>query len=160
MPITTTRLRSLVVATTVCLSIACALTGAGAARAGSTVAAATPIAVGGNAVGAIRGAGKPQFYAIDLDLAQRVRISFDTPYAGGLTARLFRPGVDDDTLEAARPRNTVQLAKGLTARDIIAARPLDHRGVRSGCRVIHPRCHAACRRHTGPSRRLALNRHG
>ena len=123
MPITTTRLRSLVVATTVCLSIACALTGAGAARAGSTVAAATPITVGGNAVGAIRGSGKPQFYAIDLDLAQRVRISFDTPYAGGLTARLFRPGVDDDTLEAARPRNTVQLAKGLTARDIIADWP-------------------------------------
>ena len=123
MPISNTRLRSLVVTATVCLSIACALAGAGAARAGSTVAAATPISIGGKAVGAIQGAGKPQFYALNLELAQKVQISADTPFAGGLTARLFRPGVDDESLSSIAPRNAVVLQKGVTAKTFTADWP-------------------------------------
>jgi len=123
MPISNTRLRSLVVVATVCLSIACALAGAGAARAGSTVATATPISIGGKAVGAIQGAGKPQFYALNLELAQKVQISADTPFAGGLTARLFRPGVDDESLSSIAPRNAVVLQKGVTAKTFTADWP-------------------------------------
>ena len=123
MPITTTRPRSLVVATTLCLSIACALTGAVTARAGSAVGTATPMAVGGSAVGALTGADASQFYALDLQLAQKVQVSFDAPYAGGLQARLFRPGVDDASLSSTTPRNVLPLAKGVTSKTFVADWP-------------------------------------
>ena len=94
------------------------------AASATTIADAPTVLVDGPVVaGAVKDAQSKAFYAIDLQLAQRVEVTIDAPLAGGLTARFFRPGVDDATLTATTPRNVLSLAKGVTARTFSADWP-------------------------------------
>ncbi len=87
------------------------LTGVGSASADES----TALAVGGSAVGMVEGADRSATFTIDLDLAERVRLSIDAP-ADGLTARLFRPGADE-------PRSTLRLKPGTTTAEVVADWP-------------------------------------
>ena len=90
----------------------------------ATIAAAPLVLVDGPTVaGAVKDAQSPAYYAIDLQLAQRVEVTIDSPMATDITARLFRPGVDDATLSATTPRNVVALAKGVNAKTFAADWP-------------------------------------
>ncbi len=96
---------------------------AGAAAASTTIATATPVPIGGSVAGAVRGAEQPAYFALDLELAQRVQVSFTTQYAGALTLRLFRPGITDATLSSRAPRNVVSVSQGTTQNTFAADWP-------------------------------------
>ncbi|MGI9187858.1 MAG: hypothetical protein ACR2J9_10165 [Gaiellales bacterium] len=98
------------------------LIGAGSSAA-STVDTATVVPVGSTVAGAVQGANRPVFYALDLQIGQRVQVSMQTQSVGELTARLFRPGLTDETLSDTPARSVVPLPAGVTTRAFTADWP-------------------------------------